>query len=58
MAVGAMAFILKCVIYSIAVNSEWLHAIEFADLVIPITAFFFVLHGKKSLCLLTKLVTV
>lgn len=47
MVVGSMAFILKCAAFSIAIDSDWLHAIEFADLVIPITAFFFVLHGTS-----------
>ena len=46
MVVGSMAFILKCVVFSIAIDADWLHAIEFADLVIPITAFVFVIHGK------------
>ena len=46
MVVGSMAFILKCVVFSISIDADWLHAIEFADLVIPITAFVFVLHGK------------
>lgn len=47
MIAGTMAFILKMILNtSNFLDIEWLHALEFADLVIPITAFLYCLIGS------------
>lgn len=45
MVVGGISFLFKCVVDSAHFDGEWLHAIEFADIIIPIAAFFFCMLG-------------
>ena len=45
MIVGTSAFILKIVAANIIIGEEWLLAIEIADIIVPVTSFFFCLFG-------------
>jgi hypothetical protein len=54
MIVGGMAFVLKCAINTASFDAEWLHSIEMADLIVPVTAFFFCLFGVFFIAILNK----
>lgn len=54
MIVGGMAFILKCIISTVSFDVSWLHSIEFADLVVPVAAFFFCLFGVLFIYVLRR----